>query len=155
MLTVARNALRAVPFKGVILIMLVMEIAREHVYPLNYFPMYSSMADKTDYLYTTDGNDRPIAQMQVFGVSTAWTKKILKNRTLRLANGGQPTAAQAAQAAQEALAYVLESARDPAARSRLAAAGLKLYQVKVVRTRTGIERTTRLLASIPPPPARS
>jgi hypothetical protein len=54
----------------------------ETAYPFSNFPMYSNPADWDDYIYLTDGEDRPIGVQPHAGVSTAKLGKLF-NRLMK------------------------------------------------------------------------
>jgi hypothetical protein len=61
------------------LFILLTQELRESAYPFSNFPMYSNPADWDDYIYLTDGQDRPIGVQPHTGVSTAKLGKIFNH----------------------------------------------------------------------------
>ncbi len=140
--------LRRVPYKGVVLIALGMQLIQE-CYPFSHFPMYSSLSRNTDYFYVTDGADRPLPTKRIFGIQTEWVKKIYNTR--RQQADGQKHSAAAAQAGRDTLVYLLARIATKPEGQALAQSGLKLVRVAVVLQDGRIDRTQRVVATLPPP----
>ena len=76
------------------LALVLMSQVLEEWYPLSHFPMYRALDPKADYLFISDGRDRPVALNPVFGTSGGFLKK-LYFRQLEEFQGNSSAAAQA------------------------------------------------------------
>jgi hypothetical protein len=62
-----------------LLVMVLLCLGLRENYPFSHFPMYSSFADHTYFLYLADPKGRPIATTR-FGLSSSTLKKIFDRR---------------------------------------------------------------------------
>ncbi|HSH37394.1 MAG TPA: hypothetical protein VK993_01300 [Chthoniobacterales bacterium] len=121
-------------------------------YPLSHFPMYSSFASRTHYVYLADGNGRPLPTFPTAGMNTPALKKVydhaLREERTRIKSLGNTDAAGGASevAAERVLRTVQGS---PAART----AGttpqvLRMYRVDIELVTHRFEKRTTLLAEV-------
>ncbi len=126
-------------------------LLREH-YPLSHFPMYSSFASKTHYVYLADGGGRPLATVPTAGMNTPALKKIFDNqlREERRRRNGESAGTRDAElrrAGEQVLAAVKSSPAADAAGEAFPDV-LRLYRVEIELTGGRIEKRTALVAEI-------
>ncbi len=96
-LAIAGNAWRVLPYKFFWLLLVVLFLAEDRVYPLSNYPMYASMANSAHYVYVTDGQGQPIPCRTIFGRKTTTLSKQFRNALLdhMKAQGGKISTATA------------------------------------------------------------
>ena len=67
------------PLMAVPLFIVITQKLEEKWYPFSNFPMYSNPSEWDDYIYLTDGQDRPIGVQPHAGVSSAKLNKVFNN----------------------------------------------------------------------------
>lgn len=67
------------PLMAVPLFIVITQQLGEKGYPFSNFPMYSNPSDWEDYIYLTDGEDRPIGVQPHVGMSSAKLNKVFNN----------------------------------------------------------------------------
>ena len=77
--------LKNIPYKFMF-ILLVLSLWLGEWYPISNFPMYSGFTYSSEFVYITDGQDRPIPLQIEFGFRTAFLKKAYNSRLKQLSN---------------------------------------------------------------------
>lgn len=120
-------------------------------FPFSRFRMYSSITPTTDYLYVSDGADRPVPLVVEFGIRTSLVKKQFKQVLAGIADDEEePTTPEEAAAGERVLRYLLDN-RKPESSEPTDYERLKLWKVVVSAGDAAIERTPRLLAELETP----
>lgn len=78
-------SLKNIPYKFM-LVLILLSLWLGEWYPIYNFPMYSGFAYSSDFVYVTDGQDRPIPLQLEFGFRTAFLKKAYNSRLKILSN---------------------------------------------------------------------
>ena len=125
----------------------------EELYPLSHFPMYSSFASNTYYVYLADGADRPLATVALAGMNTPALKKVydgeLRRERRRIrADGGTITAEQMQAVGRAVLERVKNSPSAQAAGEALPDV-LRLYRVDIDLIEGRFEKRTTLVGELP------
>ncbi len=138
------NHFTALRFLPLLVITAACLIVREQ-YPLSNFPMYSSFARATFYLYLADANGQPIACEPAVGMSTATLKKIfvteMRKERDRLGQRKGNLPAESAKAVGERILAMLKNTHP-------APDGLRLYQVDIALRDHQFSKETTLVAEV-------
>ena len=136
---VARR-LRRTPCKLMLATIAVCLAAREW-YPLSPFPMYATFGPATWYVYVTDGDDRPVPTIPIFGQSAMPMRRMFEVRARAFAASGVDPAEVDTRAAEELLRFLVREAELLRAKTRfpprlrLWRAESRLEAGKIVRSR--------------------
>lgn len=74
-----------IPYKFM-LVLILLSLWLGEWYPISNFPMYSGFTYSSDFVYVTDGQDRPIPLQLEFGFRTGFLKKAYDSRLKQLSN---------------------------------------------------------------------
>lgn len=124
----------------------------EEFYPLSHFPMYSSFASNTYYVYLADGSDRPLATVDFAGMNTPALKKVydgeLRRERRRIqASGGKINVEQTQAVGRAVLERVKSSPPAQAAGGALPDV-LRLYRVDIELVEGRFEKRTTLVGEL-------
>ena len=126
-------------------------IAREN-YPFSNFPMYSSFAKSSYYIYLADGTGQPLATSR-FGLTTTGLKKIFESNRraeFRVDKGtAKPDSALADRAAAAALLRYLDQLPDVRRQPPELLHGLQVRRVNLLWKAGRIEAETITIAQHP------
>jgi len=124
----------------------------EEWYPLSHFPMYSSFASNTYYVYLTDGADRPLATVDVAGMNTPALKKVydgeLRRERRRIQSGGGTISAEQTQAVGRAVLERVKSSPPAQAAGEALPDVLRLYRVDIELIEGRFEKRTTLVGEL-------
>jgi len=127
-----------VPFK-LMLAFIVLSLVVEEWYPISHYPMYANPPKNHWYVYVSDGGDQPLPLQTVFGLRTAFLKKVYRDRLKRM-----PKKA----AAEATLAYVYEEGIKV---DHPKPDELRLWRVNLRAGKKSISRKPALLGKIKKP----
>jgi hypothetical protein len=142
----ALRVFRAIPFKEVILVALLLQGFKEF-FPFSHFPMYSTLPPDTDYFYLTDGDGNLIGQQSIFGVRAARMKKIFQANQREIMAGGEVGREEASRLAGERTLDYLYEVLPSWNRDQMAGVDVLLRRVEVVRRPDGLHETDELVAT--------
>ena len=145
-----RTRLNRIPFKLTIFMVIFMWFVKEW-YPFSHFPMYSSFARHTSYLYIADANNEPLPMQTLFGVRTSNLKKIYKTELKKIARSKGVSESKLADedkfaAGVAVLTYLRRTGGSNAAAARVPT--LKLYNVEIRLRDRKIEKEAEHIATL-------
>ena len=76
---------KIIPYKFM-LILILLSLWLGEWYPISNFPMFSTFQNSNNFVYITDGRDRPISLELEFGFHPAFLKKLYRSRLKKLSN---------------------------------------------------------------------
>ena len=77
--------LKNIPYKFM-LILILLSLWLGEWYPISNVPMYSTFSNSTNFIYITDGRDKPIPLKLEFGFHPAFLKKVYNSRVKKLSD---------------------------------------------------------------------
>jgi hypothetical protein len=117
-------------------------------YPFSNFPMYSSFAKNSYFIYLADAAGRPLATSR-FGLTTPGLKKIFESQRrayFRASPASREESGTADKTAGVSLLHYIEQLPVVQARSRALLRGLQVRRVNILWTKSGITEQTEVVA---------
>lgn len=145
----ALGFLRRIPFKEVILCVIVLQIMGER-YPFSHFPMFSNLGEKSFWFQVENDQQEVLPYVTCFRFRASYLSKALKKETNILRKQGMDKDEAMKQASQTLLAYLLARA-TPELKNELAAGGLNMVEVTVSVVDDRLQEKRRVLATLHQP----
>jgi hypothetical protein len=134
-----------------LLVMVLAGIASREWYPFSPFPMYSTFTPYSWHVLVTDGDDRTVSTLQLFGISAIPLRRMLERRVMAAQDeAGQSPETAAQRGAVALLRFLLAEARPQPGAPPLPAR-LRLWRVDARVEGDRVVGTRQLLAEIAPP----
>ena len=122
----------------------------EEEFPFSDFPMYSSFADNTYYVYLADGSGSPLATLATAGITTPTLKKIyqseLRHETKRLRTSRQRMTPEQKRPVGERVLRRLRESRWAQQQGAAFPQVLRIYEVNISMAGTNFEKRRDLIA---------